>query len=164
MDNPTVIADDQIKDCQEEDNEKSAPQAKPGREGYVKDVPKDDKAGEKPCLKVLLTSESSPEPKTVSKVVLDGNVKTVTILKKEGKDPKAPFEPVLEKVEVGEDGVVELPTPSEMAEVKVILEKPKDDKDKKFKTTLKVHACGNFSREYTHSIDCRPHAPHSTLP
>lgn len=150
MDNPSVIADDQIRDCQE-DSDKAVPEAKPGRAGYVRDVPKDsDKAddSEKPCLKVLLTSESSPEPKTVSKVVLDGNVEKVTVLKKEGNDPKSPFEPVLEKVDVGEDGVVELPTPSEMAELKVILEKPKDDKDKQFKTTLKVHACGNFTREY----------------
>lgn len=146
MDNPSVIGDDQIKDCQE--NDKPAAEAKPGRSGYVKPVPEDATSSDKPCLKVVLTSDSSPEPKVVSKVIVAGNVKAVTVLKKEGKEEDSPFVPVLKEADVGEDGVVLLPTPEKMAELKVILEKPKEEDAETYNTTLKVHACGNFSREY----------------
>lgn len=182
MSNPTVIADDQITDCQEKDKDTPAPQAKPGGSGYVKPVPAgllgagaDNKTNtndnDKPCLKVVLTSKTSPEPKTVSKLVVEGNVKTVTVLKKveqgeEGEEKTAQegqtttpassqeenkkqplFKPVLENVDVDENGVLLLPTPIKMEALKVIFEKPKDDKDTNFKATLKVHACGKFESE-----------------
>lgn len=148
MDNPAVIPDDQVKDCQE-DEDRPAPEAKPGRSGYVKPVPKDDSAAKKPCLKVDLTSESSAEPKEVSKIVLQGNVKTVSVLKKADDKADTPFSPVVEKGRVNEDGVLFLPTPTKMAQLKVILEEPEDKTSKTFNTTLKVHACGQFPSKST---------------
>lgn len=153
MDNPAVIGDDQVKDCQE-DKDKPAPEAKPGRSGYVKPVPKDAKSSKKPCLKIVLTSDGSPKPKEVSKVVLQGNVKTVTVLKKADNKTTTPFTPVLEKVKVDKDGVVFLPTPIKMAELKVILEEAKSDKADTFNTTLKVHACGHFPSKLLRSVYC----------
>lgn len=144
MANPSVIADDQIKECTGGKQGKAVPEAKPGRTGFVRPAADGKKDEKKPCLEIDLTSKESPEPKTVEKIILQGNVKRVTVEKKDKKTGS--FKPVLEKVKVDKSGVVRLPVPAKMTDIRVVMEETADD-SKKVNTTLAVHACGNFPRE-----------------
>lgn len=149
MKNPSVIADDQIKECTKGQKSKAVPEAKPGRSGFVRPAADGKKNKAKPCLEIDLTSKESPKPKTVEKIILQGNVKRVTVEKKDGKSGS--FKPVLEKVKVDKSGVVRLPVPTKMTDLRVVMEEVRDD-SKKVNTTLAVHACGKFPREY----HCQP--------
>lgn len=143
MSNAAVISDDQVTDC----SDKAAPESKPGNAGYAKAVPRDnDKLAskDKPCLKVDLTSDASAEPKKVSKVLVQGNVRKVTVEGKESgsKKPKV----ILKDVAVPEGGVIRLPSAEELEEIKIIFESPKSN-DKNYKAVLSIFACGHFPGE-----------------
>ena len=146
MDDPTMIPDDQITDK----NGTPIPEAKPGNPGYTVDVPQDTEntpTEDKPAILVDLTNEDNPEPKRVTKVVLEGEtVDTVTILVKPTDD--APFEEVLTKVPVGPDGVVELPEGTDVAEIRVVLDSPKDGVTT-YDVNFKIHVCAEFTTTTT---------------
>ena len=153
MGNGAVIPDSHVTDGKG----KPAPESKPGMAGYEAVVPaNNDKTlrGDKPSLKVRLTSESSKEAKQVTKMVLQGNVGRVTVLGKKAGDKKTKV--IVENAKVPENGgAISLPNPSALEEIQVVFENPKKTTDKKYKVVLSVFACGHFpgkvfSKHYNH--------------